>query len=88
MAKVKLPYTVNNRLAEYIQRKAEQTNSTITEIEAELAEYCNLTVNEKGKAEAIKKYKQGNIDPSLPVAMRICEYFGTSMEEMYKLMEV
>jgi transcriptional regulator with XRE-family HTH domain len=83
MAKIQLPYEVNNRLSELIKDKAREKHKGIKEIEDEIKDYCGLN-----QRDTIVKYKSGQIDPSLPVAMKICEYFGTSFEEIFELREV
>lgn len=83
MAKIPLPYTVNNSLAELIKAKARTEHKGIKEIEEEIKEYCGLR-----QRDTISKYKTGFIDPSLPVALKICEYFGTRLESIFELKEV
>lgn len=91
MAKAILSYSVENNLSEFIQQRAKGTGKTLNYVENDLAKYCGLKIrkNKYGEvAEAVKKIKSNYVDPALPLAMKICEYFGCKMEDMYTLKEV
>jgi DNA-binding XRE family transcriptional regulator len=82
MAKTILPYNTHNSLSKLIQRKAQREGKLIRDIEKELTKYCALT-----SAGTIKKYKDNSINPCLPIALRISEYFGISLENIWELRE-
>jgi DNA-binding XRE family transcriptional regulator len=84
----KYAYTTVNNLKHYITiRKAERvaekggTQVLIRDIEEELAEYCQVT------RDTILMIKRGVNQPSLAVALKIAEYFGIPLEEIFKLKE-
>jgi len=82
MAKTILPYNTHNSLSKLIQRKAKKEGKSISQVEKELTKYCKLT-----SAGTIKKYKDNSINPCLPIALRISEYFGISLENIWELRE-
>ena len=85
MPKVKLPYTSENNIRELIvKRQGELMASTGVshsqkEIMESLAKACEVGV------ESIRSIMKNNSQPSLPLAMAISEYFGVSVEEIFKL---
>jgi DNA-binding XRE family transcriptional regulator len=86
MAKSELNYTVESNLDSYINREvAKRTLSNggkkvlKKDIIAELADYCGLTW------EGMNRIKRELSLPSLPVALKIAEYFNESVENIFKL---
>ena len=85
MARNPLPYTTKNNLSSYLSlRKAEKQAEKgdrvlIREVEDELADYCDVT------RDTIVMIKRGLNQPSLSVALKICEYFNVSVEEIFSL---
>lgn len=79
------PYKVRNKLnikmRELQIRRMEETGKRVTlgEIEREVAKYCHLTTD------GIKSIKRGLSMPSLPVAMRLSEFFGCKVEDIFQL---
>lgn len=87
MARTPLPYTNGNKLADQILfERAKRTlssekNKRLADIENELAEYCSLSV------EGIKSIKNRKASPSLPVALKICEFFNVDINQIFPLIE-
>lgn len=81
MAKVQLPYTVYNKLPQYIQTYADQQNISQKELEHILAEYCSISW------EGIRAIKYKDTIPSLPLAEKIAQYFGVTVEDIWPLKE-
>lgn len=50
----------------------------LQDIEAELASYCNISVND------IASIKAGESEPSLYVATKMAEFFGVSVEKLFE----
>ncbi|WP_102272519.1 helix-turn-helix transcriptional regulator [Cytobacillus massiliigabonensis] len=81
-------YSTTNTLRHYINiKKAEKVaeknglNVLIREVEQDLADYCQVT------RDSILMIKRGVNQPSLPVALKIAEYFQVPVEEIFKLKE-
>ncbi|MCY7861097.1 helix-turn-helix domain-containing protein [Bacillus licheniformis] len=79
-------YTTENTLAHYILiRKAEMVAEKggmevlIRDVENDLADFCDIT------RDSILRIKQGKQQPALAVALKIAEYFGVPVEEIFKL---
>jgi DNA-binding XRE family transcriptional regulator len=76
---------VKNKLNYYL--KIEQAKRVIEhgekvllkDIEAELGKHCGVT------RDAIFSIKRGNSTASLPVALKIAEYFNTNIEDVFFL---
>jgi DNA-binding XRE family transcriptional regulator len=86
MAKTELSYSIDSCLDNYINREVGKRMSvnggikvTKKDIIAELAKYCGLTW------EGINRIKRGMSLPSLPVALKIAEYFNENVENIFKL---
>ena len=86
MARVPLPYTTQNNLTHEISMKranliAEKNGIkvNIRDVEEELAEYCSIS------RDAIVLIKRGINQPSLAVALKISEYFGKDVREIFGL---
>lgn len=54
---------------------------TKKEVIGELADYCGVGW------ENMNRIKRNLVTPSLPVALRIAEYFGVKVEEIFKIKE-
>lgn len=81
MARTVFNFKVTNKLSDYIKVKAELTGKGIDAIEEDLAAHCGL------KAGTFKKYKKGNIFPSVPALLKIGQYFNCPIEKIYELKE-
>lgn len=88
MSKTELNYTVSNRLDTFINREIGMrmlSNGGIkvlkADIIADISEYCGLTW------EGINRIKRGLALPSLPVALKIAQYFNTDVEDIFELSE-
>lgn len=88
MSAPKYNYTTKNNLKHFITiKKAERVaekggiNVLVRDIEQELADYCQVS------RDTILMIKRGVNQPSLAVAMKIAEYFGVPVEEIFKLTE-
>lgn len=86
MAKTLLSYTTANELTRHFQllqavrsSAAGGQRTTIKELVLELADYCGL------QYDAITMIKRNRNQPSLPVAMKIADYFGVPMENLFRL---
>lgn len=86
MARSPLPYMTKSDLArrlaveqaKYVTASGgERTN--IRDVEAELAEYCGVS------RETISMIKRNRNQASLPVAMKICEWLGCAVEDVFQL---
>jgi DNA-binding XRE family transcriptional regulator len=82
----KYDYTTKNNLKDFIAlKKAEKVAETggerilIRDIEEDIADYCNIT------RDAVVMVKRGLSQPSLAVALKIAEYFGVPVEEIFSL---
>jgi DNA-binding XRE family transcriptional regulator len=86
--RIPLPYTVSNNLQRFLKveqaKRVLQTGERIKlyDIEAELGEYCSLT------RDAIYSIKRGTSIASLPVALKIADFFETSVERIFDLVIV
>lgn len=85
----KYGYTTVNNLKHYITiKKAEKVAEKggmqvlIRDIENELADYCQVT------RDTILMLKRQVNQPSLAVALKIAEYFGVPVEEIFKLKDI
>lgn len=85
----KYKYTTENNLKHFVtikkaERVAEKNGSQvlIRDIENELADYCQVS------RDTVLMLKRGVNQPSLAVAMKIAEYFGVPVEEIFKLKEI
>lgn len=86
-----LPYKSTNNLANYLtmfkEKKQVEINKNshlkyryrMVDAEMELADFLNVT-----RANVIL-IKRQLIQPSLPIAMKICEFFQVSLEQMFSL---
>lgn len=64
-------------------RRAAGTRGTarpsLKELEEELATYCNVT------QDTINLLRRNKHQPSLPVAIKVCEYLQVQVDEVFKL---
>lgn len=83
--KKKLAYKTNNRLEHLVmleqarltqEKEVKYTKKDVHEI---LGEFCGV-----GEG-AIKRISYGKMQPSLPVAMRLSEYFNMPIEDIFTL---
>jgi DNA-binding XRE family transcriptional regulator len=80
-----LPYTANNNLNYYLRkRQAEITINKkdtvlLAEIEFDLANYCGIST------EGIRRIKRGLSVASLPVALKISEFFDVKVSDIFYL---
>lgn len=86
MTKTVLSYSVASELDNYLNKevgKRMANNGGVKvlkkEVIGELAEYCELTWG------GIDRIKRGLATPSLPVALKIAEYFNERVENIFKL---
>ncbi|GAS81975.1 helix-turn-helix transcriptional regulator [Paenibacillus amylolyticus] len=87
MARIPLPYKTENNLTELLimeqARRATVTRGTarpsLKELEEELATYCNVT------QDTINLLRRNKHQPSLPVAIKVCEYLQVQVDEVFKL---
>lgn len=85
MARTPLPYTVTNNLDQLFRieqgKRLMETGDKvkIRDIEEELASYCSVA------RDSIVGIKRGLSLPSLPVGMKIAEYFKLKVEDIFKL---
>ena len=86
MSKHEFNYKVDNNLDNYINREIGRrmvNNGGIkvlkTDIIAEIAEHCEVGW------ENINRVKRGVVTPSLPVAMKIVDYFDVKIEDIFKI---
>ncbi|GAA0376782.1 helix-turn-helix transcriptional regulator [Bacillus horti] len=86
MPRTILPYRTTNTLSAMLNlRKAQLIKERegyrvlIREVEEELALFCGIS------REGIVAIKRGTNQPSLAVAMRICEYFNCEVENIFSL---
>lgn len=83
--RIPLPYTVSNNLQRFLKveqaKRVLQTGERVKlyDIETELGQYCSLT------RDAIYSIKRGTSIASLPVALKIAEFFETSVERIFDL---
>lgn len=87
MANVKLPYKVINYLDKYITRQVgkrmfeEGVKVKKEDIYMEIAEYCGVGT------ENIKRIKRNVSQPSLALALKIAEYFGVTVNDIFEIVE-
>lgn len=80
-------FEVVTSLAEQIDakraRRAVEQNRRVkvAEIEQELADFCGVSIN------TIKQIKKGYNLPSLPVAFRCSQFFYTTVESLFQVVE-
>jgi len=81
-------YTTTNFLKHYVTiKRAEMTAEKggytvlIREIEADLAKYCKVS------RDTISMIKRKANQPSLPLALKIAEYFNVHVEDIFKLVD-
>lgn len=86
MARTFLPYQAKNSLAIMLNKKKAQLMKErggfrvlIREVEEDLAKYCCVT------RDGIVAIKRGTTQPSLAVALKICEYFDCEVKEIFSL---
>jgi DNA-binding XRE family transcriptional regulator len=85
MARIPLPYAVDNNLDQLFRmeqgKRLMETGEKvkIRDIEQELADYCSVA------RDSIVGIKRGLSLPSLPVGMKIAEFFGKPVEEIFWL---
>lgn len=89
MARNPLPYrTVNDLTRVFMMEQARRTTvskggtrPSFKDIEDELAKYCNVT------QDTINLIRRNKNQPSLQVAMKICEYLEVKVEDVFRLDE-
>jgi len=88
MARTPLPYTTENNLSRRLsllqaKRISERGGAkvNISEIEKEVADYCGVS------RDTIVMIKRGVNQPSLPLALKICEFFGAKVEDIFTLVD-
>lgn len=88
MARTPLPYTTENDLSRRLsllqaKRIAEKggIKVNISEVEKEVADYCGVS------RDTIIMIKRNKNQPSLPLAMKICKFFGVSVEDVFSLVD-
>lgn len=63
--------------AELIKKRGD--NVTIKEVHEHIGKHCGL------KGQTIALIKTGNYNPSLPVALKLADYFKVTVNEIFKL---
>jgi len=88
MARTPLPYTTKNDLGKRLallqaKRISERGGMkvNISEVEQEVADYCGVS------RDTIVMIKRGMNQPSLPLALKICEFFGAKVEDIFTLVD-
>ncbi|AHZ09702.1 HTH DNA binding protein [Bacillus phage CAM003] len=71
------PYQVTNNLNTLINDIKEMSGLKKYVIVDEIAQYCGLT------SESIKKMSENRIQPSLPVAFKLAQYFEIGIEALF-----
>lgn len=86
MARSPLPYKTENDLSRRLsllqaKRIAEKGGAkvNISEVEQEVANYCGVS------RDTIVMIKRGLNQPSLPLALKICEFFDAKVEDIFTL---
>lgn len=87
MARIPLPYKTENNLTELlIMEQARRVTEakgrirpSLKDIEGELARFCNVT------QDTINLLRRNKHQPSLPVAIKVCEFLEVRVEEVFKL---
>lgn len=85
MAKKGSPYNIENILDEMINKEVGRRmvetgiKKRKKDIIAEIAEYTGVGW------ENINRIKRGIVTPSLPVAIKIAEYFNVKVEDIFKI---
>lgn len=85
MSKTTLEYGIENKLTEFISKQRGKkitelgVNVMVSEIEQEIANYCSISLN------GIKAIKLKKTTPSLPLALKIAEYFNVNITDIFKL---
>ncbi len=54
-------------------------NVTLKEVMDDLSSFCNVSL------ESIKAYKDGKSSPSLPIALRLSEYFNVGVNDIFQI---
>jgi hypothetical protein len=78
-----LSFEVHNQLSVFLEMEKQRREEDFEErffmadIEKELAEYCGV------KREAIYGIKRGVSSPSLPLALKIAQYYGVEVEDIF-----
>lgn len=89
MARIPLPYKTTNDLKRVlVMEQARRTTASrgvhrpsIKDIEDELASHCNVT------QDTINLIRRNKNQPSLQVAMKLCEYLGVKIEDVFTLVD-
>jgi hypothetical protein len=78
-----LPYSATNRIDEFLkmEKKRRGGETKLKDIEEELAEYCELSIN------GIRRIKRGLCYPSIETAFRITQFFGVTFKDLFELQE-
>lgn len=85
MSNVKLPYNITNNLDSFIIREVgsrmAKTGIKVNkkDIMNEIANYCGVGF------ENINRIKRGISQPSLGVALKMAEYFGEKVEDIFEI---
>lgn len=89
MARIPLPYKTENNLTKLLimeqARRATVARGaarpSLKELEDELATYCNVT------QDTINLLRRNKHQPSLPVAIKVCEFLQVQVDEVFKLID-
>lgn len=87
MARIPLPYKTTNDLTRFLllEQARRVTNMggeyrpSMKDLEEEMAQYCHV------KQDTINLIRRNRNQPSLQVAMKIAEFLGSSVEEIFKI---
>lgn len=86
MARTPLPYTTENDLGRRLsvlqaKRIAEKggVKVNISEVEQEVADFCEVS------RDTVVMIKRGLNQPSLPLAMKIAQFFDANVEDIFTL---
>jgi DNA-binding XRE family transcriptional regulator len=87
MSKTTLPYGIVNNLSSFISTERGKRitklkeNVRVYDIEQEIANHCNITLD------GIKAIKLKKSTPSLPIALKIADYFKVNIADIFSLEE-
>lgn len=78
-----LPYSATNRVDEFLkmEKKKRGGEAKLKDIESELAEYCEISIN------GIRRIKRGLCYPSIETSFRIAKFFGVKLKDLFELQD-
>ncbi|ALA07294.1 putative DNA-binding protein [Brevibacillus phage SecTim467] len=87
MARLPLPYKTNNELTRFLMMEQARrvtnvygsSRPSLLDLETELAEYCSV------QPDTINLMRRNKTQPSLPTAIKVCEWLGVAVEDVFRL---